>query len=678
MQQRQCLILQGENDWLKQQAMTLFQQADPNQRLWLSDYPDSGAECLAVKQATQYLGRELSLIVFDCRPQCAADALGAIIGTLKAGGVIILLVSEQAAQSLWLQRLLKIAASYAAVLTVKAGEVLPDIQLPLINEATSLPTQPTQEQQDAIESVIHVVTGHRRRPLVISSDRGRGKTALLGMAAAELLKQGKTTILVTAPSKASIKTLLQHAKQQLPEAQEVGNGLLWQHGQINFIAPDALLKDKPDTDLLIVDEAAAIPAQLLEKMLKSYSRIVFATTLHGYEGTGRGFALRFQKILNQQTPDWKAVNLTQPIRWASDDRLEQFSFDALLLNAEAADDALVVATTTQNASFEILTRAQLVADETLLRQVFGLMVLAHYRTRPSDLQMMLDRDDVSIAVLSHQQQIVATAWLVDEPAIEAQLAAQIFDGKRRLKGQLLPQSLLAHAGLADAGNYNYQRIIRIAVHPALQSQGVGSYLLQQLEIHLQGKKDFLGTSFAMQQDVIAFWQRNNFKPVRLGQHQDQVSGSVSVMMLKPLSDKAQQLFDSACQLLSVHWPILLQRQLKRVPAEELTTIATALVNTNGEVSTNTQLQIQSFAYQQRSYESSEVALWYWLTAEMGSSCFNALSQKQQALLIMLVMQQHEMTEVATAMGLSGRAEVIEALRQAVSDCLSAASGLETR
>ena len=44
----------------------------------------------------------------------------------------------------------------------------------------------TADQQRAVDAVVRVVTGHRRRPVVLTSDRGRGKSAAFGIAAAQL------------------------------------------------------------------------------------------------------------------------------------------------------------------------------------------------------------------------------------------------------------------------------------------------------------------------------------------------------------------------------------------------------------------------------------------------------------------------------------------------------------
>jgi poly(A) polymerase len=165
---------------------------------------------------------------------------------------------------------------------------------------------------------------------------------LLGIAAAELIRQGKQKILVTAPSYASVETLFKHAASELKNAQ-LGHGQLFSDGcEIQFVAPDALLENELEADVLLVDEAAALTLPMLKLMLQRYPRIIFATTLHGYEGSGHGFKLQFQQVLDQQTPDWRQIELTQPVRWNLGDVLEQFSFELCLLDAEPVAEQLIV------------------------------------------------------------------------------------------------------------------------------------------------------------------------------------------------------------------------------------------------------------------------------------------------------------------------------------------------
>jgi tRNA(Met) cytidine acetyltransferase len=673
--QRQCWILQGEP--LITQASQLYQQADQAVRCWLSDDADRPATAIGHKQAQQQLGRDNQLTVFDARHGFYADAFGALVGTLQAGGVMLILFPQQAGPSLWLQRFLHIARQHAPIRFFAGDESLPKVTWP------AKPGQPqavtaTPEQTQAIQAVLRVVKGHRRRPLVISADRGRGKTALLGMAAAQLLQQGKHHIVVTAPSVSNIQPLLQHAQQSLDGAKAHRTGLDSQQGHIRFMAPDSLLENKPQTDLLIVDEAAAIPAAMLAKMLESYSRIVFATTLHGYEGTGRGFALRFQKTLDVMTPNWRAISLKQPVRWAADDQLEAFSFDALLLDAEPVADARISMAEHAELDFDLIDRHSLAEDEALLREVFGLMALAHYRTRPSDLQMLLDRDDISIAVLRYRGHVLASAWLVDEPPLDDALAEQVFAGQRRLKGQLLPQSLLVHSGLPQAGQYRYQRIIRIAVHPALQSRGLGSLLLAQLQNQIAEQGDVLGTSFAMETRLSRFWLNNGFAPVRLGQHQDEVSGSRSLMLLKAMSDEGAHLVECARRHLSREWPFLLQTQLGELASDSVVLLSSALKPFGTEPDKDYQAQVQAFASAQRPLESSQFALWRWLQQQLSTTAFQQLHPHQQQLLVKLILQQQSIDKVAESLNLLGRAAVVKKLRQAVSDCLSSNSPVETR
>ena len=233
-----------------------------------------------------------------------------------------------------------------------------------------------------------------------------------------------------------------------------------------------------------------------------------------------------------------------------------------------------------------------------------------------------------------------------------------------------------HAGLADAGRYHYQRIIRIATHPAVQQRGLASLLLKKIAENAR-ELDLLGTSFAMDEAVLRFWLANKYHPVRIGQHRDQVTGSVSLMMLAAVSQQGQRLLATAQQQIRWQWPQLLSRQLDFL-APELVSVLAQHFDHGTPVSGRIQWQqLKSFAYAQHPFESTEIVLWQWLSAVMGSPAFKQLASPLQAVLIMVIMQKRDIGTVAESLGLSGHAEVIRRLRQAVSECLTAASS-ETR
>ena len=80
-----------------------------------------------------------------------------------------------------------------------------------------------------------------------------------------------------------------------------------------------------------MDEAAGIPLDSLATLLTFYPRIAMATTVHGYEGSGRGFLLRFREIIERHSRGWHPVTLGTPVRWAPGDLLEARINQLLLL-----------------------------------------------------------------------------------------------------------------------------------------------------------------------------------------------------------------------------------------------------------------------------------------------------------------------------------------------------------
>jgi len=656
MQQRQCVILQGDVDWCRSSAKTLLAGFDPDNILVVPD-----------KQAQSQLGKEFDVVIFDAQQQFSPNHLGIIIGTVKAGGVLILLLSAQPSSSLFLQRFNQIATDYKqhdCFHIVCQGEALPELSI-TTQTANINSTYQTDDQQQAVAAILKVVHGHRRRPLVLSADRGRGKSASLGIAAAQLINEGKQTILVTAPSLTIASTVFEHAARLLADA-TVSTGLISLQGaEIKFVAPDALIESDQKADLLLVDEAAAIPASILAPLLHKYSRIVFATTLHGYEGTGQGFAIRFQQILEQQTPDWQHCQMKTPIRWAENDMLEAFSFQSLLLDAMPVAEELVSDCQLEVCAFERIDRKQLIDDEQSLKELFGLMVLAHYRTRPSDLQMMLDRDNISVYVMRYQGHIVASAWLVNEGKLDDELAYAIYAGERRLKGHLLPQSLLAHAGITSAGSLHYQRVIRIAVHPAIQQRGIGNQLLQRLiEQAASMGSDMIGASFGASTDLLNFWTQSGFIPVRLGIHQDDISGCHSVMMLHNVSDSGQQVLDDAARRFQQHWAYLLRHNFRQLDPDLVITFSQLLSPHDLPLSLADISDIRAFALAQRGFDFTQVSLNCWLQQLVRQADFVQLSTQQQHLIVMSVLQQRDWTDIAQKLAFTGKAQAMTALREA--------------
>jgi len=61
-----------------------------------------------------------------------------------------------------------------------------------------------------------------------------------------------------------------------------------------------------------------------------------------------------------------------------------------LLDAAPAPDPILTAASPASSTFACVDRDALAGDEPRLRELFGLLVLAHYQTRPADLRHLLD------------------------------------------------------------------------------------------------------------------------------------------------------------------------------------------------------------------------------------------------------------------------------------------------
>ncbi|GAA0786947.1 tRNA(Met) cytidine acetyltransferase TmcA [Marinobacterium sediminicola] len=615
--QRQRLLvwLSGEEAWCHEQLAGPLSLWLQGQGVLVGDTPVAGLSPVDARRVHSCLGQTLDYAVIDAFAGFNPNAFGQISGAVQGGGCVVLMTPSperwvdfpdpeyvslcvepyrpEQLRGQYLIHLVKVLTTSGGMLHWQQGQapVLPE--LPMVDERTMIEAPfRSVDQMEAVELILETA-GKRQQPLVLSADRGRGKSAALGIAAARLLQAGKR-VAVTAFSRNAIAALLERVEALAPECVH----------RVAFYRPDELLHAEVQADLLLVDEAAAIPTPLLSEMVAVFPRTVFATTLHGYEGNGQGFALRFMQLLRSRYPRCREYRLCTPIRWASPDPLEHLSNRLLLLDVDAGSPDRL------DAELEVVRVSQqtLVDDTELLRNVFGLLVLAHYRTTPGDLRIMLDSPNIRIYLVRSSGVPVACALLAEEGPLPDTLAQAVWGGRRRPRGHLLPQTLVAQEGWLEAAPWRALRVVRIAVHPEVQKFGVGSLLLGQIEQDAVADQiDYLGASFAASPSLLQFWLSNGFRPLRLGEQRDPVAGSHALLVLKPLSENTRHFMP---EMQRWYRRSLLQRlpgMLKDLEAEHLPAL---LQNTAAEqpLAPSVLQRLKGFGEAQRSLESSLIPL----------------------------------------------------------------------
>lgn len=620
--QRRLVWVQGDAAFTRRWAQAALAGAGSQPLLWIGPEAD-----IQPAQAQHYLGREYRLLVWDARSGLHPDGFGAIAGTLQGGGVLLLLtpdarewphfddpdyrrLASSPGDKHFLERLARVLGEAPTVLPVIEAHPLPE--LPTVQSRPPQPL-PTADQRQALTAILKVREGHRRRPLVITADRGRGKSAVMGIAAASLLAREPLEIIVTAARPAALQSFWRHASDTVAGHADTGEEAVLQPGdslqrnggRIRYLAPSRLLEEAPRADLLLVDEAAALPVPILKTLLQRFARVVFASTVHGYEGSGRGFALRFREYLTEAAPGWQALTLEQPVRWAQGDPLEALLNRLLLMDAELPEPAETAGDLTLTA----WPRSMRHRHEKRLSEVFGLLVNAHYQTSPDDLRLLLD-DPGSHCVLALQgETVVGAVWAMAEGGLDAELAEQVRCGRRRTRGQLLPQALAAYGGDSAAATLNYWRIVRIAVHPDWRRRGIGDRLVAAVaESAAEAGIDILGTSFGVSSELVGFWQRCGMECLRLGLRRDAASGAHSLMLGRGLTESGRNLCERHRRRFAEHWPGLLTTELQDLEPDLAWHLSAAWCPSGTPWTEQDRLEVADFAHSSRPFALTRLPL----------------------------------------------------------------------
>lgn len=509
--QRAVFLFSGHESWCQQQRQQLLNQQQP--QVYLSD---GNTSATSVNRYRDYLGQSNLFVVLEFQQLIHADALAALAGTVSAGG--LLCVFLPVLETPFKRRLIASAPLASNIQIITPTHPLEQACSHLLQIQYPAPVNldfPTAEQQKIVKGI----TASKDHCHLIMADRGRGKSTALGLAC-RLYKQQHPTadLIVTGPTPAAVATVLEHA----------------QHG-VRFAPWDKLLQlPECAQSVLVIDEAAALPMHVLKALTHRFQVIAIATTIDGYEGCGRGFALRFIDWIQAQKQTI-THQLSMPVRWSALDGCEAWLNHALLMKLPLLEPPQLLGSVT----YREVHASDL--NEHELAQIMALLLEAHYQSSPNDLRLLLDDPLQRLLLAFSDDHIAGVVWYSTEGAIAKELHPAILAGERRLKGHLLPQ-LLSFYYQQNMLGWRWWRITRIAVPAALRRNKVGLELLKVLARLAHEKQvDALGSSFGAEANVLKFWKQSEFEIIRVGQKLNMASGFANAIVAAGLSRQSLEI-----------------------------------------------------------------------------------------------------------------------------------------
>jgi len=521
LRSRRLIILTGSREWAEQECAGIaaredvFSVLDPDGR---KKYFKSGA----------HLGLEFSHAVYSLWAGFSPSFIMSLGGLVREKGALVILSpgeneaasfrdpvivrfrsgSKKKPEPNYFSRFLRKISENHGFIRIDEREGVTDSGEPLPDEA---PEENALSPADAAAKAAEAVSGGCRT-VFITGNRGTGKSTALARTA-ELLRSRGIEAVLSAPSRSNCRKIYSIVPEE----------------SLPFTAPETLAEKR--SCVALVDEMSAIPLWRLRDIIKG-GPAVLAGTADGYEGNARGTALRLIK----SAPDAVTIKLTQNLRFPRSDTLRKVMEGVFVPEIQAGETPLGLSLPDPDTlRVRRVSQAELAADDLLLGSLYELLWENHYETSPDDVRTILDTPGFAVYALSSPDGALLGAAVTAEEEIERKLIDDIAMGRRRPRGMIVPQSLLAHEGLRDAAFYTYRRIVRIAVREKLRRKGLGSMLLRSLSLDQESACDFIAVSFGITEDLLRFWTSAGFTPVKVGTEPDAASGLVSAIMLKPVS-----------------------------------------------------------------------------------------------------------------------------------------------
>ncbi|CAL8078289.1 unnamed protein product [Calicophoron daubneyi] len=408
--------------------------------------------------------------------------------------------------------------------------------------------------------------------VVVTASRGRGKSAALGLGLAAAIETGLPNLYATAPSPENLSTLMQFVVRGLvafgyEEHQDFvatrstdpnyNQAIVridvhrQKHRQsLVYLTPSEMANHlgsgSQQADLVCVDEAAAIPLALVRLFISGPRLVFMASTVNGYEGTGRSLSLKLIKQLrnecklsditlrlqprpplptltgNASIPKQEnvthlgkglksadtsrvlyEVTLSEAIRYANGDPVEAWLNELLCLDCGST---LISDIPNPNAYYPPVDQCQLYyvnrdtlfayhkSTELFLHRLMGLYVASHYKNSPNDLQLLSDAPAHHIFCLlapydpesGRVPEILCVLQVCLEGKINKDIILRSLSRGVRPSGDLIPWTVSQQFCDAKFGELSGARVVRIATHPEYQNLGYGTRALRLLYDYYSG------------------------------------------------------------------------------------------------------------------------------------------------------------------------------------------------
>jgi tRNA(Met) cytidine acetyltransferase len=559
-------------------ALLMSVNASETYRSWI-EKPISNLNVKAVDYArtVEVIGGTWSILVLDVSAQFSPNDIGRLVEVVCGGGIVIFTLppinewllkptlfqkwliippySEDGLRHIFKKRFIKTVASSEGtwLLKLEEGEAIGKprrvkARVSVKPEADGICRLAlTEDQVNVIRECGEAFGEGGRGTVVVLANRGRGKSAAIGLALADIVSKWRIRrVVITSPEPAGVATLYRFLKNGLSfldvkyseERGELIDTIRVGEMEIMYMRPEQASRVK--ADVKVVDEAASIPIPLLYRIIGSARFSMFASTVHGYEGTGRSFTLRFLKGLREfKNLKVRELTMKTPIRYPINDPIEKWLYSFLLLNAEPSEIDLNTVRSMGATYYACLDVNKLFEDEDMLREFYGIYVMAHYRNRPDDLAILADAPHHSARALMIDGRVIVSIQVAEEGGLSDELIEEFMRGGVKLSGHMIPHRLAVYNGLKSFPKLKGLRIVRIATHPKLWGEGFGSKALKELTLEAESKGyDWIGAGFGVTRELLRFWIRNGFIPVHLSPVRNPTTGEFSILVVKPLTRRA--------------------------------------------------------------------------------------------------------------------------------------------